>query len=140
MEQESEQPRAWSKRQIQIIFYIGRGMTNRQVADRLFISPNTVKSTLRNITDMTGIHGRENLVEEAWRRGYLNPGLTDESANRERVQLQLSLEYLVRESGAVLRRLRQLEAAGVVNSQLVSWVDESTKVMRRSNAIFNGVA
>ena len=40
------------------------GLTNRQIADRLYISEGTVKNYISNIYDKTGIHDRVKLIVE----------------------------------------------------------------------------
>ena len=40
------------------------GLTNKQIADRLYISEGTVKNYISNIYDKTGIHDRVKLIVE----------------------------------------------------------------------------
>ena len=45
------------------------GLTNREIGERLFLSPNTVKDYLDDLMDKTGIHSRTALVAQASRLG-----------------------------------------------------------------------
>jgi DNA-binding CsgD family transcriptional regulator len=47
----------------------GRGMTTRQIADALFVTPKTVEYHLRHIYQKLGINSREELAETMRRAG-----------------------------------------------------------------------
>ena len=47
-----------SPREMEIMALISHSMTNEEIADKLFISPMTVKTHLRNIFEKTGIRNR----------------------------------------------------------------------------------
>jgi len=47
-----------SKREMEILELISHSMTNEEIADKLFISPKTVKTHLRNIFQKAGIKNR----------------------------------------------------------------------------------
>lgn len=49
-------------REKEISFLMAEGLTNRQIADRLYISEGTVKNYISNIYDKTGIHDRVKLI------------------------------------------------------------------------------
>lgn len=51
-----------SERERQILTLVARGMTDREVADRLFISPSTVRSHLDRIAQKTGRRRRAELT------------------------------------------------------------------------------
>lgn len=51
-------------REKEISFLMAEGLTNRQIADRLYISEGTVKNYISNIYDKTGIHDRVKLIVE----------------------------------------------------------------------------
>lgn len=53
-----------TEREKEITNLMAEGMTNRQIADRLYISEGTVKNYISNIYDKTGIHDRTRLVIE----------------------------------------------------------------------------
>ena len=47
------------------------GLSNREIAEKMFISPNTVKDYLDNLMECTGIHSRTALVAQASRMGIV---------------------------------------------------------------------
>ena len=49
-------------REKEIAVLIAEGLTNRQIADRLYISEGTVKNYISSIYDKTGIHDRVKLA------------------------------------------------------------------------------
>ena len=51
-----------TEREREIASLLVKGMTNKQIADKLFISEGTVKNYISNIYDKTGIHDRVKLV------------------------------------------------------------------------------
>jgi DNA-binding CsgD family transcriptional regulator len=55
--------------QREIIILAGRGLTNREIADRLFLSPRTVASHLYRSYPKLGISGRHQLHDLIARAG-----------------------------------------------------------------------
>ncbi len=53
-----------TRREKEISFLMAEGLTNKQIADRLYISEGTVKNYISNIYDKTGIHDRVKLIVE----------------------------------------------------------------------------
>ena len=53
-----------TEREQEICTLMVEGLTNRQIADRLYISEGTVKNYISNIYDKTGIHDRVKLIVE----------------------------------------------------------------------------
>ncbi len=53
-----------TQREKEICSLMAEGLTNRQIADRLYISEGTVKNYISNIYDKTGIHDRVKLIVE----------------------------------------------------------------------------
>ena len=51
-----------TKREIQVIELIGRGLTNKQIAEELFISPQTVRTHVENIMTKTNANNRTNIL------------------------------------------------------------------------------
>lgn len=54
-----------------IVEYIVAGLNNKMIADRLFISENTVKSHLKNIFGKLGVNDRAQVVSVALKRGFV---------------------------------------------------------------------
>ncbi len=59
-----------SERELEVVALVAEGLTNREVAERLYLSPNTIKVHLRNIFTKTGVASRIELsmmaVKEGW--------------------------------------------------------------------------
>jgi len=53
-----------TEREKEICFLMAEGLTNKQIADRLYISEGTVKNYISNIYDKTGINDRVKLIVE----------------------------------------------------------------------------
>ena len=75
---ESRSPRAkllepLSDREIEVLQLIAEGLTNQEIASRLFISLNTVKGHTRNIYGKLGVHNRTQAVARARVVGALSP-------------------------------------------------------------------
>jgi len=61
-----------SARERQVLAMISSGHTNRQVADTLGISINTVESHRKHIIDKLDLHSTADLVRYAIRHGIVN--------------------------------------------------------------------
>lgn len=59
-------------REIEILELVAEGMTSREIADRLFISENTVKNHIRNVLEKTGLTSRHDAVRYAMRVGIID--------------------------------------------------------------------
>jgi DNA-binding NarL/FixJ family response regulator len=67
-------------RERDVLERIARGLTNRQIAEELFISPNTVETHRRHILEKLGVRSRAELVAQALERGLLRDhGITFET-------------------------------------------------------------
>lgn len=62
-------PEEITRREKEICSLLARGLTNRQIAEALYISEGTVKNYISSIYDKTGIHDRAKLVAEMNRFG-----------------------------------------------------------------------
>jgi LuxR family maltose regulon positive regulatory protein len=60
-----------SDREIEVLQLIAQGLTNREIATRLFLSVNTVKAHSRNIYGKLGAHSRTQAVARAQALGIL---------------------------------------------------------------------
>lgn len=65
---------AISARELEVLELIARGATNREAADRLFISEATVKTHLIHIYAKLGVNDRAAAVAAAYERGLITPG------------------------------------------------------------------
>jgi predicted DNA-binding transcriptional regulator len=54
-----------------VIALIAEGLTNREIAHVLVLSKETVKSHVKNVLARTGCRSRSEVVNVAWKRGYL---------------------------------------------------------------------
>jgi DNA-binding NarL/FixJ family response regulator len=68
----SDEP-ALSAREVEILELVARGTTNREAAERLFISEATVKTHLIHIYAKLGVPDRASAVAAAYDRGLLKP-------------------------------------------------------------------
>jgi len=68
----SDEP-SLSAREIEILELVSRGTTNREAAERLFISEATVKTHLIHIYAKLGVPDRASAVAAAYDRGLLKP-------------------------------------------------------------------
>jgi len=64
-------------RELEVLKLVARGMSNRDVADQLFISENTVKNHVRNILEKLHLHSRMEAVMYAVRQNLLDPHQSD---------------------------------------------------------------
>ena len=62
---------ALTGREIEILFQVSEGLTSRAIADKLYISENTVKNHIRNVLDKTGLGSRHDAVRYAIREGII---------------------------------------------------------------------
>jgi two-component system NarL family response regulator len=62
---------ALSPRELEVLSLVAQGLNNRAIAERLFISENTVKNHIRNIHEKLQVHSRMEAVVRAVRDGVL---------------------------------------------------------------------
>ncbi|MEM8807576.1 MAG: response regulator transcription factor [Cyanobacteria bacterium P01_G01_bin.38] len=65
------EPLPLSPAETRVFWEVVQGYTNRQVSERLFLSPRTVQSHLSHILDKLNLENRVQLVCYAYRQGYL---------------------------------------------------------------------
>jgi LuxR family maltose regulon positive regulatory protein len=64
-----------SERELEVLQLIAEGLTNREIASRLFLSLNTVKTHTRNFYGKVGVHNRTQAVARAKTLGVLATNL-----------------------------------------------------------------
>jgi two-component system NarL family response regulator len=69
--QDSLSGAALSRRELEVLSLVAQGLGNRAIADRLFLSENTVKNHVRNIHEKLQVHSRMEAVVRAVRDGLL---------------------------------------------------------------------
>jgi DNA-binding NarL/FixJ family response regulator len=62
-----------SQRELEVLELIAQGSTNREAANKLFISEATVKTHLLHVYAKLGVNDRAAAVATAFSRGYLTP-------------------------------------------------------------------
>ncbi len=62
---------ALSERELEIVSLVAQGLTNREIAVRVYLSPNTIKVHLRNIFAKTGVASRTELTMLAVKEGWV---------------------------------------------------------------------
>ncbi len=72
-----------SKRELEVVALVVEGLTNREIALRLYLSPNTVKVHLRNIFTKTGVASRTELSILAVKEGWVRLEGVEESAGAD---------------------------------------------------------
>lgn len=69
----ASRPPSLTGREIEILREVAEGLTSREIADKLYISENTVKNHIRNVLDKTGLGSRHDAVLFAIRLGIIDP-------------------------------------------------------------------
>lgn len=62
-----------SDRELEVLNLIAHGQTTREIAERLYISENTVRSHVRNILEKLGLHSRLDAAAFVIRESLLDP-------------------------------------------------------------------
>ena len=70
-QQKTDGPAALSNREIDVLKLLGEGLANRAIAQKLFVSENTIKFDVRNILQKLGVHNRTEAVAHALRIGLI---------------------------------------------------------------------
>lgn len=64
---------ALTGREIEVLAEVSRGLTSREIAEKLYISENTVKNHIRNVLDKMGLGSRHDAVRYAINEGLIDP-------------------------------------------------------------------
>jgi predicted ATPase/DNA-binding CsgD family transcriptional regulator len=65
-------PNELNEREIEIIGLLADGLANKEIANRLFLAPNTVKWYIKQLNSKLGTSNRDEIVQEAQIRNLLN--------------------------------------------------------------------
>lgn len=60
-----------SSREMEVLQLIAEGLSNQQIADQLFVSPNTIKTHLARLFEKLGVGKRIQAIEKAKRLGLI---------------------------------------------------------------------
>lgn len=75
-------PSAFTQRQIQVLRLLSRGLSNKQIGERLFVSERTVKAYLSAIFEKLSVSNRSGAVAAALRLGLIDlAGDSDEAGS-----------------------------------------------------------
>jgi DNA-binding NarL/FixJ family response regulator len=66
-------PDTLTPREVDVVRLVAEGLSNKQVARRLFVSEATVKTHLNHVLAKLDVEGRPGLVARAWRHGLAGP-------------------------------------------------------------------
>jgi len=69
--QKTEEPNQLTEREIELLHWMVEGLSNKGIAQKLFISENTVKYHIRNILQKLGAQNRTEAVATAIRQGLI---------------------------------------------------------------------
>lgn len=67
------QPLPLTPAEERVFWEVIQGLTNKQISDRLFISPRTVQTHLSSILNKLGLENRSQLIRFAYQQGYQPP-------------------------------------------------------------------
>ncbi|NEP46019.1 MAG: response regulator transcription factor [Okeania sp. SIO2H7] len=70
---EEPEPLPLTPAEERVFWEVVQGLTNKQISDRLFISPRTVQTHLSNILGKLQLENRSQLVRFAFENGYIPP-------------------------------------------------------------------
>ena len=73
-ERQSASTRPLTRRELEILKSLAQGLSTRMIAERLFISPVTVRNHVAKILGKLRVHNRLAAVAVAHERGLIGPG------------------------------------------------------------------
>jgi DNA-binding NarL/FixJ family response regulator len=69
---EAPRPSDLTKRELEVLGLLSEGLSQKEIAAELVISPKTVAAHVQHILGKLGVHSRTQAVAQAYRRGLLN--------------------------------------------------------------------
>ena len=66
-----ESPEALTDRETEVLRLLADGLSNAEIAQRLYLSPNTLKAHTQNIYSKLDVHSRVQLVNKARELGLI---------------------------------------------------------------------
>ena len=66
-----------TERELEVMSQVARGLTNREIAERLYIGEGTVKTHVARILTKLGVRDRVQVVVYAYEHGITRPGDND---------------------------------------------------------------
>lgn len=63
-----------TERETEVLTLVGKGMSNHEIGEVLFLSPTTVKTHVNRAMTKLGVHDRAGLVITAYESGLVHPG------------------------------------------------------------------
>jgi DNA-binding NarL/FixJ family response regulator len=82
-ESEPEEDLPLTPAEARVFWEVIQGLTNKQISQRLFISPRTVQTHLSNILTKLNLENRSQLVRFAFEHGYRPPQTQEEQRAAE---------------------------------------------------------
>jgi two-component system response regulator NreC len=74
-EADSDDPyESLTAREREVLSLIAHGMSNSEIADKLFLSPNTIHRHRTSLMQKLGLHDRLELLRFCIKRGLVDPG------------------------------------------------------------------
>jgi len=70
---------SFTQRQIQVLRLLARGLSNKQIGERLYVSERTVKAYLSSVFEKLGVNKRAAAVTEALRLGLIDMPTEDDT-------------------------------------------------------------
>ena len=71
--------------ELPVVHWLAHGLTNKQIAERAFLTEATVKTHLHHIGVLAGARSRAHLIVWAYEKGYFVPGATDRCSDTAEV-------------------------------------------------------